>query len=279
MLKKVIKVSGVLILVGFSFFYTEKVTKIAREKDPIMIEIRNVKDGLTVSSVDPIINDDEYIMGINGCKIDVEESFSKMKNVGEFKEELLVMSEIKNKEKLTDKYIISGNKILKNTSIIFLVRDDISDNLLNYLSSKGVSANFFIDGEFLEKDLITTKFIAEKNNIYYYGNDGKYDDEYMLYNNNLISLNGKNESNFCLLEKKNKDVLNLCSDYEMKTIKAEFIKENIYTKVKENLSNGSIIVLDTNDIEEVKASINYIISSGYNIVTLDKLLDESNKCK
>lgn len=279
MLKKVIKVSGVLILVGFSFFYTEKVTKIAREKDPIMIEIRNVKDGLTVSSVDPIINDDEYIMGINGCKIDVEESFSKMKNVGEFKEELLVMSEIKNKEKLTDKYIISGNKILKNTSIIFLVRDDVSDNLLNYLSSKGVSANFFIDGEFLEKDLITTKFIAEKNNIYYYGNDGKYDDEYMLYNNNLISLNGKNESNFCLLEKKNKDVLNLCSDYEMKAIKAEFIKENIYTKVKENLSNGSIIVLDTNDIEEVKASINYIISSGYNIVTLDKLLDESNKCK
>lgn len=279
MLKRVIKVTSVLILVGFSFFYTEKVTKIAREKDPIMVEIKSVKDDLTISVTKPIVNGDEYIVGINGCEIDIDESFSKMKNIGSFKEELLVMSQVEAKDDLSNKYIVSGNKVLKNVSVVFLIKDAVSDNLLNYLSSKKVTGNFFIDGEVLEEDLITIKFISENNNIYYLGNNGSYEDEYMLYNNNLISLNGRNESNYCLFENKNKDSLKLCSDYGMKSIKGNFIKENVYSSVKKNLSNGSIIIFDTDEIDEIKASINYIISKGYNIVTLDELLDSSNKCK
>ena len=63
-----IKVLGILILTGFTFFYTNKVTNIIRNNDPIMNRIDNIKDTLTVSKVDPIIYDDEYITGINGCK-------------------------------------------------------------------------------------------------------------------------------------------------------------------------------------------------------------------
>ena len=40
MLKKILKVTAVLLLVGFSFFYTEKVTIIARNSDPIMRAIK-----------------------------------------------------------------------------------------------------------------------------------------------------------------------------------------------------------------------------------------------
>ena len=64
----------------------------------------------------------------------------------------------------------------------------------------------------------------------------------------------------------------------MTTIKTDYIKENIYKTVKSNLMNGTIFTFDTNDIEEVKVSINYILSKGYNIVTLDKLLDETGNC-
>ena len=40
MLKKILKVTAVLLLVGFSFFYTEKVTIIDRNSDPIMRAIK-----------------------------------------------------------------------------------------------------------------------------------------------------------------------------------------------------------------------------------------------
>lgn len=279
MLKKVIKVTSILILVGFSFFYTEKVTKIAREKDPIMIKINDIKDSNLVSSIKPIIYNDEYIPGINGCEINVDESYSKMKSVGEFKEELLVMEEVENDENVSNKYIVSGNKVIKNVSIVFLIDNNVSDDLINYLSSKNISANFFIDGKYLEENLITVKFISENNNIYYLGQDRKYDDDYILYSNNLISMNGKNESNYCILDKKNDKTLKLCSDYNMSTIKSDYIKNNIFKTVKTNLMNGSIFTFDTDNIEDIKVSINYILSKGYNIVTLDKLLDEGNNCK
>lgn len=278
MLKKVIKVSSILLLVGFSFFYTEKVTKIVRQKDPIMVQINDIKESNLISVVNPIINKDEYIPGINGCEINVDESYSKMKSVGEFKEELLVMKEISNDENIKNKYVISGNKISKNISLIFLVSEEINEELINFLSLKNINANFFIDGKYLEKDLVTVKFIAENNNIYYLGQNREYIEEYMLYSNNLISMNGKNESKYCLVNKKNNEALKLCSDYNMTTIKTDYIKENIYKTVKSNLMNGTIFTFDTNDIEEVKVSINYILSKGYNIVTLDKLLDETNNC-
>ena len=109
MLKKILKVTAVLLLVGFSFFYTEKVTIIARNSDPIMRAIKEEEKDKKISNVNPIINKDEYKTGINGCEIDVDESYSKMRSVGEFKEELIVMKEVSNDKDLTNKYVIGGN--------------------------------------------------------------------------------------------------------------------------------------------------------------------------
>lgn len=278
MIKKIVKVTSILLLAGFSFFYTEKVTKIAREKDPIMVKINDEKQSNSISVIKPIINEDEYIPGINGCEINVLESYNKMKSVGEFKEELIVMKEVESKESSKNKYIVSGNKISKNISIIFFIDKEINDNLIKFLTLKNINANFFIDGEYLEKDLVTVKFIAEKNNIYYLGQDRKYREDYMLYSNNLISMNGKNESKYCIVNKKDDNILKLCSDYGMDTIKVNYIEDNIYKTVKTNLMNGTIFAFDTNNIDELKVSINHILAKGYKIVTLDKLLDETNDC-
>ena len=92
-IKKFTQVFSILLLAGFSFFYTEKVTQIVRNNDPIMLKIKDAKKTISVAKIDPVINDDEYITGVNGCDIDVDKSYTKMKNVGEYKEELLVLSE------------------------------------------------------------------------------------------------------------------------------------------------------------------------------------------
>lgn len=278
MFKKIIQVSSILLLAGFSFFYTEKVTKIARNSDPIMVQINNAKDNLEVMGTDPIIIDDEYIAGINGCIIDVDESYSKMKSVGEYKEELLVMSETKTNENIKNKYIVSGNMKTKNVSVIFIIKDEININVINFFKTKSISANFFVDRKFLEKNVSSIKKISKTNNIYYYGDNGNYLDKYMIYDNNLINVNMKNESSYCLVNDRDNDTLKLCTEYNMYTIKSKFINENIFKNVKENLTNGSIFVFNSNDIEDIKVSVNYILSRGYNIVSLDQLLDENNSC-
>ncbi len=278
MLNRIFKVCMVLLLAGFSFFYTEKVTKIARNKDPIMVQINDYKYGRKVSSIDPTIKNDEYITGKNGCEVDSLASYNKMKSVGEFKEELIVMKEITSNDDISNKYVIGGNKKEKNISIIFFVHDNINNELVDFLNNKKIIANFFIDGEYLEKNLITVKFLSENSNIYYMGINDKYDDDYMLYHNNLISMNGTNESKYCFVNDKNNETLKLCSDYGMVTIKSNVIKDGIYKYIKSNLNNGAIFAINDDKLDEIKVSINYILSKGYNIVSLEKLLNESNEC-
>lgn len=278
-LKKITQVFSILLLAGFSFFYTEKVTQIVRNNDPIMLKIKDAKKTISVAKIDPVINNDEYITGVNGCDIDVDKSYTKMKNVGEYKEELLVLSETVIDKKIKNKYIISGNKNEKNVSIVFIIKDKVNNNLVNYLNSRKVNANFFIEGNYLSKNIVNIKELASNHSIYYLGTDGKYSDKYMIYNNNLININTKNESNYCITDKKNEKLLKLCTDYDMKTIKADYIENNILDTIKNNLTNGEIIVFNSEDEEEIKISINYILSKGYNIVSLNNLLNESNNCK
>lgn len=278
MLKKILKVSAVLLLVGFSFFYTEKVTMIARNSDPIMRAIKKEESNKKVSNVNPVINNDEYIMGINGCEIDVDKSYSKMRSVGEFKEELIVMKETSNDKDLTDKYVIGGNNKEKNVSLIFIVNKDIDSSLTDYINQKNIKVNYFIDGKYLEENMITVKFLSENNNIYYLGVNEEYSDEYMLYHNNLIGMNGTNESKYCFTNDKNSDTLKLCNDYNMTTIKSDVIKDNVYKTIKDKLNNGVIFAVDSDNIDEIKVSINYILSKGYNIVSLEDLLSEKNSC-
>ena len=199
--------------------------------------------------------------------------------VGEYKEELLVLSETVIDKKIKNKYIISGNKNEKNVSIVFIIKDKVNNNLVNYLNSRKVNANFFIEGNYLSKNIVNIKELASNHSIYYLGTDGKYSDKYMIYNNNLININTKNESNYCITDKKDEKLLKLCTDYDMKTIKADYIENNILDTIKNNLTNGEIIVFNSEDEEEIKISINYILSKGYNIVSLNNLLNESNNCK
>lgn len=279
MLKKIFKISAVLLLVGFSFFYTEKVTLIARNSDPIMRAIKKEESNKKVSNVNPVINNDEYIMGINGCEIDVDKSYSKMRSVGKFKEELIVMKETSNDKDLTDKYVIGGNNKEKKVSLIFIVNKDIDSNLTNYINDKNLKVNYFIDGKYLEENMITVKFLSENSNIYYLGENEEYSDENMLYHNNLISMNGSNEPKYCFTSDKDNNTLKLCNDYDMVTIKSDIIKDNIYKRIKDKLNNGVIFAIDSDNTDEIKVSINYILSKGYNIISLEDLLSEKNECK
>ena len=267
------KVLGILILTGFTFFYTDKVSNIIKDNDPIMNRIDNIKDTLTVSKIDPIIYDDEYITGINGCLVNREESYKKMKSNGEYNDSLIVMKEDKINEEY-NKYIIGGPKQNRKVSIILTNYDS---KINYYLKENNIDINYFIDGSNIKKDIGI--LIELQGRIYNYGRDKKYTDKYIIYDNSLIKSNFNNKSNYCLVTEKDNNTLEICSKYKMKTIKTNEIKEDILSYIKENLSNGKIFLINSDNYEEIKYSIDYILSKGYKIVYLDELLDESNNCR
>ena len=273
-MKDKIKVVGILLLTGFSFFYTNKVSDIIKENDPIMKEIKQEKEVMKVDKVDRVIMGDEYITGINGCVIDEKNSYNKMKNEGQYKEDLIVMKEDEIK-KDNNLYIVGGNKEKRNVSIV-LLKDN--EKMSNYFKKNNIFINYFLDGNYIIDNIDSLIKISKNANIYSLGRNNTYNSKYIIYDNNVIKTNFNNESNYCLLKNKDDDLLKLCSSYNMKTIKGDFISDNYLSYTKENLYGGKIFIYEDINYKDLIININYILSKGYNIISLDELLDETNKC-
>ena len=70
--KKLIKPLSAIFLLLFSFYYTNKVVDIIREKDPIMQQIRLSSEKYKVDSIDARVVGNNIIPGKNGREIDYE---------------------------------------------------------------------------------------------------------------------------------------------------------------------------------------------------------------
>ena len=73
-MKSIVKLIGLLVLIGFSFFYTDKVIEVIREEDEIMIKIREEKDNYSVKPKNATISGNTIIPGINGREVNAESS-------------------------------------------------------------------------------------------------------------------------------------------------------------------------------------------------------------
>ncbi len=277
-MKKILEYLGLIVLICFSFFYTEKTITIIKENDDLMIEIEKNKENYNYDAINAIIDNDNIIPGVYGKKVNVERSYSNMKKIGLFKESLLIYDIVKPEISIFnnyDKYVISGSNRNKNISIIFAI-DDISDlELINKLPDN--KYNYFIDTLLLNNNLNDFKKLAIKNELYNYGVDKKYLKDNIIYGNNLINGISNNKSIYCLVEEKNNDILNICANNNMWTIKTNMISNNIYSYVKKNINNGLIIYLNLNktNIDEIISGIKFINQKGYKIESLSSLLSEN----
>lgn len=271
-MKKLFQIIGLISLMGFSFFYTEKTVSVIKEYDEIMIEIKNIKSKYQKKYINAYIKNDTIIPGISGVEVDINKSYSKMKKYGSFDESLIVLKKIEPKISINNnnKYIISGNKNKRNVSILFVIKDnDNIDKLVNILDNKKIKGNFIINDNWLEKNTnLVPILIKEKHNVGIFEYDG-FD-----YSYSVIKKIGKQKNIYCYLIKKNTDVLKKCSN-NYTIIPNIIINKNPYENTKK-ITNGSIISYELNNelIEELPTVINYINSKGYNIVTLNKLLQE-----
>lgn len=280
-MKNIIKFIGLLSLICFSFFYTDKVMDVALEQDKIMINIKNTKDNYKIKAIDAIINNDTIIPGIYGREVDIDKSYSNMKSIGIFHKNYFVYNDIKPDISIMDnrnKYIISANGNKQSVSLIFIINNFNDLNIMyNFIKTKDIKVNLFFDYDILtDKINYLSKFKNAK--IYSYGNNGIYTKDNLIYINNLIERVTKNKANYCLVTKKDKDKLKICSDSLNYTIFPNLIIDNnLLYNVKNKLVKGSLILIDINDsnMKQLVSVIDYINSKGLKIEYIDDLLSES----
>lgn len=283
MFKKYTSYLGVLVLACFSFYYTDRAVDIVKRNDPIMKNILANSEKFYIDPMSAIINQDEIMIGMNGKKVNIEKSYQNMKKINSYSESMLVFDEVIPNITINnnfDKYIISGNPNLSRVSLVFKA-DDISyiNQVSNILLNKNIAATFFIDGSVVENNMNKVLELSSNGNeIENLGYDGSYTVNKFNWTNNMISSLTNKDTMFCYTDYKNSYILDLCSNYKMYTIKPTISVNNYpFSTVKKELENGSIISFNLNDttIKELPTIISYIKQKGYDIVTLQQLINEN----
>ena len=281
-MKKFFQIVGIITLMVGSFVYTEKVGTTAKLNDTLLTEIKSKKDGYKENAIEPIINDDTIIPGVNGKEVDTEKSYEAMSKIGYFDDKLLVYKplEVENTlDKNKDKYVINGNNTKMDVTLLFKVdnNDDIT-YIIKLLNQKEIKATFFIESKYLEKhhnQII--KLVQNGHTVGNLSNNEDYEDSDFVWMKTILTNIGPQIYNYCYTEKQNKEILKICSIQNSITIMPQIIiKSKPYLNLKKQILPGSIVSLEVNSAlnNEIETILNYILSKGYNIKSLEELLKE-----
>ncbi len=268
---KPFKYIGIIFLICFTFFYTEKIIDVSIMQDSIMIEIQDNKDKYFIEPKNAIIDEIFIIPGNVGKEVNINKSYKEMKRLGYYDESLLCFDEILPEVSIynnLNKYVIKGNIYAKNVSLIFIIKNKkYFNSILDIINNKKIIGNFFVDNDFLNNNI---DMIDTKHEIYNYGNNGKYTNDNIIVSNNIINNKSGNKSLYCLFLEIDENSHKNCIHNKMLSINPSFLG-NI-NNVKKHLDNGSIILI--NNTYELSNIIDYIKNKGYNIVPLSNLIVE-----
>ncbi len=277
MLKKITKLSLILILSIFSFYYTNKSIELIRFQDPIMKSIQSSNEKFQVEAVNATIKDNTIIPGVNGQVVNLTETYSKMKNYGAYNELLITMSEVKPTVSIDDyydKFIISGAFSKKSIAIVFKVETTYPQELVDLLNNNQILATFFVDPTLINKEVISNFANHEIELLTLSTIDELTFKSTKAYFESLIQKKLK----YCYADYDSKEIITLCSTFNMHTILPTIkINSNLLSEVKSKLTNSAIIYVPINSktISQLPTTINYIKSRGYTFETLEDLLSES----
>lgn len=279
-MKKLISPLIIILLLALSFYYTNKSVSVLKNADPIMKEIKKSEKKYKIDPINAQIVGDNIISGKNGKTIDYEKSYNKMKRYGTYNESLTTLKDLEPVISINNnynKYIVSGNKINRNIALIFTIKDNEKiDKILNILNTKNVTATFFIDGSYLEKNVDLIKNIKNHElEILSYNN--KFEETFIKTSISFLNSLTNKEPKYCYTEKDNENILNICKKMKLHTVKPTLVlKKNIYQEIKNNLSNSIIISLEVNNYieKELSPTIDYLLKKGYNLISLDSVIKE-----
>ena len=257
-MKNSFKYIFIIIITIFSFYYTDKVIELSEYNNVVLASINEYASVNDKECIEGSINKNGIILGLSGIKVDKDKSYSNMKGIG-FKKELIEYKNEKcilNKEDNLDKYIIKGNNIENKISLIFDMYDlKYYETIENISRQEKIEINYLINYKNLEK--IDSKNILYKTNI------------------NNIKKARKIINNFYCVKTNDYDIIKDCKKEKINSIKIiNYIDNDLLLGVKKILNKGEIIFIKESyqNVNELLATIKYIKSRGYDVVSVDELL-------
>ncbi len=271
---------GLISLICFSFFMTEKTATVINNMDEIMIEIKNNYKKYSSDSIDAIIDENTIIPGICAKEVNINRSYKNMKQYGYYSDKLYIYDYIKPNISLSDnidKYIIKGNSNKRMVSLIFKVKhDDNINDILEIINNYNVNVTFFIDNNwFINNNELIQEIINKGHNIGILMDD--YTDSSFEWMDMVIKKINNQKNSFCYSKEDNGENLEACklkNNYTIRPI--EMSEKTPLADVKKNLNTGAILSLDINSRvrKELSTIIIFIKSKGLHIDNLEKHLLE-----
>lgn len=258
-LKKLYKPVGLIAIMLFSFYYTEKIAIIMQNKSPIMQSINEVEQSYLVNATNAQVNDSYVVPGIMGRMVNKTKSYVNMKAFGIFNEYYLIFDNVKpdiSLEDNKDKIIREGNREKKE--VAFLLEDG-NETLKKYLKDNNVKASILIT----EETYNNQNFFEQINN-----DNTKYKNVESLLNKN------NQNKNICYIKGVDK---NFCIKEQKYLVEETFaLNNNNIIEAKRTLDSGSIILIKkTASLDNLKLLVKEINFKGLNIVSLSDLISES----
>ncbi len=280
-MKKILKIIGLLSLVCFSFVYTNQISAVVKDNDNIIGKLKDVQEQYKVLPIDAVIDGNTIIPGLSGSEIDINSSYKKMKKINSFNDSLIVYRKIKpniSVNKVYDKYIVSGNKHKNDVALVFtLENEDVSD-ILKTLDMYNIKATFFVSSIWFEKyEQLIIDLIGRGHTIGNMGYFYNYNHDSIDWMNAITTKVANQKNTFCYNICDDATSLDICNSNKSYTIRPSItVKSNPLIEIKKNITNGSIISLNVNDttVKELPLVLNYIKSKGFNMVTIEDLINE-----
>lgn len=273
-MKKYFEYAGLIALTCFSFYYTEKVTKIMNSKDPIMVSIEEYKEKTNTACKEGYITSDGVVLGVNGLEVDVLESYSNMQGVG-YSEDLMIFNPVECKVNLSntlDNYIIRGNESKNNVSIFININDGtLIEDIISVSEQKKIKLNLIVTGSVLETHKEYMNKLYNKGYEIIYG--GIEENDLKKYIKIMKSYENKPRS-YCI-NLNIKDTLNMCKKEGLNSLKSSNIySKDILLNTKNNLQKGGFYIYKENNItlKELSAAINFIEGKQLKIIPITEML-------
>ena len=273
-MKKIVIVFSIFIIL--SFLSTSMLVEYLNNNDPLMLQIKNNSSKYKKNYLNAEIIGNSIISGVYGKSVDYKKSYYKMKRYGTYNEALTCFKDIKptiSIEDNYDKYLIGGNKSKKDIALVFIGND--LNKTISILDREQIPGTFFIDGININNN---SKLIKNSNHEFEILNyDNSYNESLFKISISYLETITKKDSKYCYSIYDNDELLKLCSKLKLHTIKPTIIvSKNLYSNVNKNLNNSIIIAININNytLKELATTIKYIKNKGYNLVTLEELLEE-----
>ncbi len=153
---------------GYIMELHDRAEVVMKNEDPLYLEILSKKQQYEIAPQDAVIDKVwKAIPGYNGLKINVPETYEKMKKAGSFNEGDIVFDQVKPEVTLNDlppSPVYRGNQDKPMVSFMVNVAwgNEYIPDLLKILNENEISSTFYLDGSWVKNNPKLAKMIVEE---------------------------------------------------------------------------------------------------------------------